>query len=165
MRKNRLAAWTAVLLAAAWLAALSPAETVNWTAIRDVRIVPVNGPVIEKGTVLIRNGVIAAVGAQVDVPASAWILDGTGLTAYPGLIDALSSWGLPQAQAQAAPTAGRGAQPQPAGQQQAQQQPRSRGPAPPSAGGIRWWIEALPGVPDTRRPPGPKGGLPPRSDS
>lgn len=141
MRKNPLAVWTAVLLAAAWLAALAPAETVSWTAIRGVRIVPVNGPVIEKGTVLIRNGVIAAAGAQVDVPASAWIIDGNGLTAYPGLIDALSSWGLPQAPtAQAPQAAGRGAQaPQP-GQQQAQQQPRSRGPG--DRPGTFSWVKA-----------------------
>ncbi len=140
MRKNPLAVWTAVLLAAAWLAALATAETVNWTAIRDVRIVPVNGPVIEKGTVLIRNGVIAAADAQVDVPASAWIIDGNGLTAYPGLIDALSAWGLPQAQPQAGQAAGRGAQTPPAGQQAAQAQPRSRGPA--DRPGTFSWVKA-----------------------
>ncbi|MGB9609689.1 MAG: amidohydrolase, partial [Bryobacteraceae bacterium] len=97
MRKKFLAAITAALAALliSWLPV--SAENASWTAIRGARIVPVNGPVIEKGTVLIRNGVIAAVGPQVDVPASAWVIDGNGLTVYPGLIDALSTWGLPQA--------------------------------------------------------------------
>lgn len=144
MRKNPLTAWTAVLAAAAGLVALAPAETVNWTAIRDVRIVPVSGPVIEKGTVLIRNGVIAAAGAQVDVPAAAWIIDGNGLTAYPGLIDALSAWGLPQAQTgQAVQPVGRATQaPQPGQRppQQAQQQPRSRGPG--DRPGTFSWVKA-----------------------
>lgn len=137
MRKNPLTAWTAVLAATAWLVALAPAETVNWTAIRDVRIVPVSGPVIEKGTVLIRGGVIAAAGAQVDVPAAAWIIDGNGLTAYPGLIDALSSWGLPQAQA--APGAQAGARAMQPAQPQ-QQQPRSRGPG--DRPGTLSWVRA-----------------------
>jgi imidazolonepropionase-like amidohydrolase len=96
--------------------------------------------VIEKGTVLIRNGVIAAVGANVDVPASAWIIEGNGLTVYPGLIDALSTWGLPQAaQAQApAAAAARTAQPQQA--QPQQQQTRSWGPR--DRPGTFTWVRA-----------------------
>lgn len=144
MKNNFLAAFLGALAAVfvAWLPA--PAESVQWTAIRDARIVPVSGPVIEKGTVLIRNGVIAAVGAQVDVPASAWVIDGTGLTVYPGLIDALSSWGLPQAaQAQQQP-AGRAAQqlqqPPPQPQQQPQQPTRSWGPQ--DRPGTFSWVKA-----------------------
>lgn len=148
MRKNFLAAITAALAAVfiTWLPA--PAESVSWTAIRGARIVPVNGPVIQNGTVLIRNGVIAAVGPQVDVPASAWIIDGNGLTVYPGLIDALSTWGLPQAAQAPAQTAGRGAQqpPQQLQQQQPQQpqaqqqQARSRGPQ--DRPGTFSWVKA-----------------------
>jgi hypothetical protein len=119
-----LAALAAVLLA--WLPA--PAGSAAWTAIRDARIVPVSGPVIEKGTVLLRDGVIAAVGAQVDVPASAWVIDGTGLTVYPGLIDAMSTWGLPQAAAAAQPAAARAGQ-QPPQQQPPQQQAQAQQPA------------------------------------
>lgn len=141
MRKNFFAAVLAALAAVsvAWLPA--PAESVQWTAIRDARIVPVSGPVIDKGTVLIRNGVIAAVGAQVDVPASAWVIDGTGLTVYPGLIDALSSWGLPQAaQAQQQP-AGRAAQ-QPQQPPQQQQQPQTRSWGPQDRPGTFSWVKA-----------------------
>jgi len=65
-------------------------------AIRNARIIPVSGPVIEKGTVLVRNGLIEAVGTNVTVPAGVWVIEGDALTVYPGLIDALSSAGLPQ---------------------------------------------------------------------
>lgn len=64
-------------------------------AIRNARIVPVSGPSIEKGTVVIRDGLISAVGADVPVPDGAWVIEGDGLTVYPGLIDALSTAGLP----------------------------------------------------------------------
>ncbi len=63
-------------------------------AIKDARIVTVSGPVIEKGTVVIRDGRIADVGAAVTVPAEATVIDGRGLTVYPGLFDAFTSVGL-----------------------------------------------------------------------
>jgi imidazolonepropionase-like amidohydrolase len=63
-------------------------------AIRNARIVTVTGPVIESGTVLIAGGKIAAVGADVSVPASAKVIDGKGLSVYPGLIDADTELGL-----------------------------------------------------------------------
>jgi hypothetical protein len=66
-------------------------------AIRGARIVPVSGPPLAAGTVLIRNGIIQAVGENVTVPAGAWIIEGKDLTVYPGLIDALSTLGLPDA--------------------------------------------------------------------
>lgn len=92
--------------------------------IKDARIVTAAGPVIEKGSVLIRNGLIAEVGPTVQAPAGAWVIEGNGLTVYPGLIDALSAWGLPQAAPAtgvAAAAGGARAQAQPA-------QPRARGP-------------------------------------
>ncbi|HEY6190649.1 MAG TPA: amidohydrolase family protein [Pyrinomonadaceae bacterium] len=73
-------------------------------AITNARIVTVNGPTIERGTVVIRNGLINAVGAQVSAPADARIIDGAGLTVYPGLIDANTNLGI----AQATPTPGSG---------------------------------------------------------
>ncbi len=51
---------------------------------------------IERGTVIIRNGLIAAVGANVAAPADARVIDGTGLTIYPGLIDANTTLGIPR---------------------------------------------------------------------
>lgn len=81
-------------------------ETPGALAIRDARIVPVSSPVLARGTVVIRGGLIEAVGEKVPVPADAWVINGQGLTVYPGLIDALSSWGIPE-QASPAATSGR----------------------------------------------------------
>lgn len=81
------------------------AEGPSAFAVKDARIVTVAGPAIEHGTVVLRDGLIEAVGQNVSVPPDAWIVEGKGLTVYPGLIDALSTWGIPE------PTpAGQGAQ-------------------------------------------------------
>lgn len=87
-------------------AALAPAygETPSLVAIRDARIVTVSGATLEKGTVVLKDGLITDVGANVTAPSGAWVINGAGLTVYPGLIDALSTWGLPStAAAPAAP--------------------------------------------------------------
>ncbi|UCC74648.1 MAG: amidohydrolase family protein [Gemmatimonadota bacterium] len=112
-----LAAALAVLPAAA--AGQAPSAVPNpppYYAITNARIVTVSGPVIESGTVVIANGLIAAVGTNVDMPPEAWVIDGEGLTVYPGLFDALSDLGLEEAQtgaaarmAAAAPTGARAA--------------------------------------------------------
>jgi imidazolonepropionase-like amidohydrolase len=73
-------------------------------AIRNAKIVPVSGPAIARGTVVVRNGLIQDVGANVTIPADAVVIDGEGLTVYPGLVDSLSTWGMPGAAA----TGGRG---------------------------------------------------------
>ncbi|HEX6940960.1 MAG TPA: amidohydrolase family protein [Longimicrobiales bacterium] len=65
-------------------------------AITGARIVPVSRPVIERGTIVVRDGVIAAVGANVRVPGDVWVIDGAGLTVYPGLIDAFTTLGHPE---------------------------------------------------------------------
>lgn len=97
-------------------------------AIRNAKIVTVSGPVIAKGTVVVRNGLIEAAGENVAVPADAWVVDGEGLTVYPGLIDALSTVGMPGA-APGAAAGGRGGRGQaaPAGPAAAPA-PRSMGP-------------------------------------
>ena len=67
----------------------------RYFAIKNARIVPVSGAVIENGTVVVAKGLIAAVGTNVTIPPEAWVIDGTGLTVYPGLIDAGTNLGLP----------------------------------------------------------------------
>src|SRR4051812_41551749 len=64
-------------------------------ALTNVRIVTAPGKVIERGTVVTRDGRIAAVGAQVNIPAGVVRMDLSGHTVYPGLIDAATSIGLP----------------------------------------------------------------------
>lgn len=63
-------------------------------AIVGARIVTVSGATIENGTVVIQNGKIAAVGANVSIPAGAEKIDGKGLSVFPGMIDAGTSMGL-----------------------------------------------------------------------
>ncbi len=63
-------------------------------AIRNAKIVTVSGAAIERGTVVIRDGKIAAVGANVQVPREAKVIDATGLSVYPGLIDSNTILGL-----------------------------------------------------------------------
>jgi imidazolonepropionase-like amidohydrolase len=62
--------------------------------IRNARIVTVSGPVIPSGNILIQDGKIAAVGANISIPSGAKVVDAKGLTAYPGMIDAHTSVGL-----------------------------------------------------------------------
>ncbi len=58
-------------------------------AVKDCRIITQAGLPIERGTVVIRDGLIEAVGADVALPADAEVIDGSTLTVYPGLTDAL----------------------------------------------------------------------------
>jgi imidazolonepropionase-like amidohydrolase len=66
-------------------------------AITGARIVTGTGQVIDDGTVVLNDGVITAVGRNVRVPADAWVVDASGKTVYPGLIDALTNLGHPPA--------------------------------------------------------------------
>jgi hypothetical protein len=80
--------------------ALSAASAVpSAVAIKDAHVVTVSGAELPKGTVLLRDGLIQEVGPNVAIPPDAWVIDGTGLTVYPGFIDALSTWGIPGAAA------------------------------------------------------------------
>jgi imidazolonepropionase-like amidohydrolase len=62
--------------------------------ITNARIHPVTKPAIERGSVLVRDGVIAAVGANITVPAGATVIDAAGADVYPGWINARSTIGL-----------------------------------------------------------------------
>lgn len=92
-------------------------SAIDTYAITNARIVTVSGPVIERGTVVIRNGLIAAAGANVSAPSDARLIDGTGLTIYPGLIDSYTDLALPEAAPSPSPGGGGGGfffiQPQP----------------------------------------------------
>ncbi len=109
----------ALIPAAALLVFITPpiaAQSDTW-ALTNVRIQTVTRGVIEKGTILIRRGLIEAVGPAVTIPADARVLDLSGKTVTPGLVDLTSSLGL------AAPAAGGG------------------GPAAPAPGGPRQGLE------------------------
>lgn len=70
-------------------------------AITNARVVTVSGATLERGTVVVRDGLIEAVGENVRVPADARVFDGSGLTVYPGFFDAQTSLGIPSAPARA----------------------------------------------------------------
>jgi imidazolonepropionase-like amidohydrolase len=77
-------------------------------AITNARIVSGTGSTTERGTVVIRNGLIESIGENTRVPADARVIDGTGLTVYPGLINANSNLGFPAPAARTQPTTGQG---------------------------------------------------------
>jgi hypothetical protein len=66
-------------------------------AIKDAHVVTVSGADLPKATLILRDGLIQDVGADINIPPDASVIDGTGLTVYPGFIDGLSTWGIPGA--------------------------------------------------------------------
>jgi imidazolonepropionase-like amidohydrolase len=63
-------------------------------AIQGGKVYTLAGPPIEGGTVIIRNGKISAVGAHLEIPADAQVIDAKGLEVYPGLFDPVTQVGL-----------------------------------------------------------------------
>ncbi len=63
-------------------------------ALVNARIETVTRGVIAKGTVIIRDGKIVGVGADISVPSDAEVIDCANLTIYPGLIDGGTQLGL-----------------------------------------------------------------------
>ena len=103
VRTYRRADPRAVLAVAVALAGAAPLAAQQQTAaprlpavyaIRNATIVPVVGNRIQNGTIVLRDGRIEAVGAGVQAPAGAQVIDGTGLFVYPGLFDAGTTLGL-----------------------------------------------------------------------
>ena len=80
-------------------------------AIRGAKVVPVSSAPIENATVVVSRGIITTVGTNVTVPPDAWVIDGKGLTVYPGLIDGFTDVGVAAAPAPAS-TGDSGARPQ-----------------------------------------------------
>ena len=63
-------------------------------AITHAKLFTLAGSTIEDGTLIIRDGKIAAVGASVDIPAGAQVIDAKGLQVYPGIFDSITQMGL-----------------------------------------------------------------------
>ncbi|HWZ96697.1 MAG TPA: amidohydrolase family protein [Candidatus Dormibacteraeota bacterium] len=120
---SKFSRWCALSFALALLFALSvdspqadaQGGEPQYFAIRGAKVVPVSGPTIEDATVVVARGVILAVGGKdVAIPADAWVIEGKGLTVYPGLFDALTDVGIPSAapaQGEGGPRGGGGGQP------------------------------------------------------
>jgi hypothetical protein len=74
----------------------------RYFAIRGAKVVPVSGPILENATILISRGIISAIGKDLAIPDEAWIIEGKGLTVYPGLFDAFTDVGIVAAPAPSA---------------------------------------------------------------
>jgi imidazolonepropionase-like amidohydrolase len=74
----------------------------NPIALKNAKLLTITHGVIENGSVIMQNGKITAVGASnsVTIPPDAKIIDATGMTIYPGLIDSETSLGLTEISAE-----------------------------------------------------------------
>lgn len=91
MSRLRSRATLVTLVTLAAQPALAGGQTV---AITGAKVYPVSGPPIENGTVVITNGRISAVGANVVVPAGARTIDAAGRWVTPGLVNAKTQLGV-----------------------------------------------------------------------
>ncbi|MGH7470294.1 MAG: amidohydrolase [Longimicrobiales bacterium] len=64
------------------------------TLIRNATILTANGPAIQNGSLLLRDGKVAAVGATVTAPGDALVIDANGKWVTPGIIDTHSHLGV-----------------------------------------------------------------------
>ena len=85
--------WLAIAVCAMPLVADAPGVY----AITGATVHPVGDPEIQNGVVIVRDGLIEAVGANLAIPADAATIDVKGMHVYPGLIDAQTSLGFPSA--------------------------------------------------------------------
>ncbi|MFL5614505.1 MAG: amidohydrolase family protein [Gemmatimonadaceae bacterium] len=63
-------------------------------AIRNATVLTMKGPALRNATVLLRDGKIAAVGTNITIPNDARVVDGSGKYVMPGLIDAMTYFGI-----------------------------------------------------------------------
>jgi imidazolonepropionase-like amidohydrolase len=63
-------------------------------AIVNARLHPITSASIERGTIVLKNGRIEALGAEVKAPAGAKVVDVAGADVYPGFIDPSTAIGL-----------------------------------------------------------------------
>jgi imidazolonepropionase-like amidohydrolase len=97
VKKAALVTLQAAMLCAALLgfsAVGKTQEVPTVYAITHAKIFTLAGSPIDDGILVIRDGKIAAVGTNVDVPAGAQVIDGKGLQVYPGLFDPITQMGL-----------------------------------------------------------------------
>ena len=81
-------------LAIALTATLASSAAAQTIAITGGKVYPVSGPPIENGTVIITNGRITAVGANVSIPAGAQRIDATGKIVTPGFVNSSTQLGV-----------------------------------------------------------------------
>jgi imidazolonepropionase-like amidohydrolase len=85
---------TRLVVASSFALAASLPLAAQTIAITGGKVYPVSGPPIENGTVIITNGRIVAVGANVAVPAGARRIDATGKIVTPGFVNSSTQLGV-----------------------------------------------------------------------
>ena len=99
--RSSLAAFAALVIAAPALAQGVGADTplrptTRAAAITNARVVVAPGVVLDRATVVVRDGRIEAVGEGVAVPFDADVVEGDSLTVYAGFVDAFGYAGVPE---------------------------------------------------------------------
>jgi hypothetical protein len=74
----------------------TPKEVTNTYYFKNINVVVKPGQVLESHQLILKNGLIDAVGKNLTVPAEAMVISGDSLFAYPGFIDAFSFTGIPK---------------------------------------------------------------------
>lgn len=69
-------------------------KNTNYTAITNAKIYVTPTQVIEKGTLLIKDGKVVSAGSSVTIPNNTTIIDASGKSIYPSFIDMYSDFGV-----------------------------------------------------------------------
>ncbi|HEX2723538.1 MAG TPA: hypothetical protein VHM24_11535, partial [Gemmatimonadaceae bacterium] len=85
---------TAILASVASIALTGVPARAQTIAITGAKIYPVSSEPIQNGTVLIRDGKIVAVGADVTIPSGARRIDAAGKWVTPGFVNSATQLGL-----------------------------------------------------------------------
>lgn len=84
---------TVALAGAVLLASLAPAAA-ETLVVRGATVHPVAGPDVEDATLVVRDGIILALGTDLEVPSRAVVVDLAGLHLYPGFLHPTTALGL-----------------------------------------------------------------------
>jgi imidazolonepropionase-like amidohydrolase len=90
----------AALLVLLFVAIGTAAAQDHPVALKNAKLLTITHGTIENGTVIMQGGKITAVGANISIPANAQVIDATGMTIYPGLIDSETQLGLTEISAE-----------------------------------------------------------------
>lgn len=94
LRPRRVALAALLVLGAIGASHAAEAPVRKKLALTNARLITISGPDIAKGTIVIEDGRITAIGAKVDVPWDADVIDATGKVIMPGYVEAQTSEGM-----------------------------------------------------------------------
>ena len=71
-------------------------EVTRTFALTNAKVVQAPGRSLDRATVIVRDGLIAAIGTDLDIPFDASVIEADSLVVYAGFIDGLSHTGIPE---------------------------------------------------------------------